>query len=142
MRRLLLLALTPALAVAAGCARTPAQIARDATTQQATEEALQRQLAGLTPGQPESCLSPGVSRSGLQTRGYGPTILYIAGRDLIYRNDTTGGCENIARGDILVTRELQGRPCTGDIATTVDQTSRSVTGSCALREFVPYRRAK
>ena len=126
----------------AGCARTPADTARAAEAQQATQDALRQQLAGLVPGRAQTCLPNTLPGAGVQTRGYGATILYIAGRDLIYRNDTTGGCQAIARGDILVTRQALGRACSGDIATTVDQTTGFVTGSCGLRDFIPYKRPR
>lgn len=139
MRRLLAPLLL--LPLFAGCTQTPADTARAAQAQQATQDALQRRLAGLTPGQPQSCLTPTLSSRGIQTKAYGSTILYIAGRDLIYRNDTTGGCEKLGR-DILVSKQYSGRACSGDIATTVDRNTGSVTGSCALRDFVPYRRGQ
>ncbi|MBB5714995.1 hypothetical protein [Sphingomonas aerophila] len=143
MRRAALLLPVITGALLAGCAALPADTARAQQAQQATADSLQRRLAGLTPGPPQACLPLNIlPSSGVQTKGYGSTILYVVGRDLIYRNDTTGGCERIAQSDILVTRQLQGRACRGDIATTVDPASRMQTGSCAFGDFVPYRRAK
>lgn len=139
MRPLLFL---PLLLTAAACASTPAETARSTARAQATDNKLAAQLAGLTPGPATTCL-PLTARSGnLQTKGYGSTILYTVSRDLVYRNETTGGCENIARGDALVTVQPEGRACRGDIVTTFDTASRTTTGSCALGDFVPYRRAK
>ena len=140
MRRLCL-AVMPLIALL-GCTRTPAETARATEAEQATANRLAARLAGLTPGRATSCLPTTLIGAQAQTQGYGSTILYIAGRDLIYRNDTTGGCDNIGRGDILVTRQFAGRACRGDIATTVEPLSRAVTGSCALGDFIPYRRAR
>jgi hypothetical protein len=105
-------------------------------------DTLEGRLAGLTPGKPQSCLPNSFTSSGSSLKAYGPTLLYIAGRNLVFRNDTGGGCENVARGDILVSIQPTGRACRGDIARTVDPVSRTTTGSCGLGDFTPYRRAK
>jgi hypothetical protein len=125
--------------ILAGCTSSPREAERTAMAQAAQEQALQAELAGLVPGQPTACL-PAPTRTQLASEGYGATILYTAGRNLKYRNDTTGGCERIARGDILVTRSPSDRSCRGDIATTVDRQTGFQTGSCALGDFVTYRR--
>ena len=80
--------------------------------------------------------------SNLSTRAYGPTLIYRQGSGLAYRNDTTGGCENAARGDILVSIEHEGRPCSGDIVRTVDPYQHFTTGSCALGQFVPFTKPR
>lgn len=136
------LALLSPLLLAAACTQTPAETARQVQAQQATQDELQHRLAGLVPGKPMSCLPSSLVSAGVHTKAYGSTLLYVAGRNLVYRNDTTGGCENASRGDSLVTRQFSGRACSGDIVTTVDQVTRTFTGSCALREFVPYTRPK
>jgi hypothetical protein len=132
--------LLPLLAVAlSGCAAS-ATPQKDAGQKDAGDAAkLAAELAGLTPQKPVSCLNDAGQAS---IKAYGPTILYKVGRGLIYRNDTTGGCENIARGDILVTKTVLGRPCRGDIAHTVDPTSRTMTGSCAFGAFTPYKKVR
>lgn len=140
MRHLIFL---PLVAGLAACAQTPAQVAATAQAQQATQDRLAGALAGLTPGASTSCLPLAVTGSNAQIKGYGDTILYRIGRDRIYRNDTTGGCEGIGtRDDILVTVSPQGRACQGDIARTVDRSSQFTTGSCGLGEFVEYRRRR
>jgi hypothetical protein len=128
----------PALALAA-CAPTAAERGQMEMRADAAQASLDTALAGLTPGEPVSCL-PVSARQNYQIEGYGSTILYKVSRGLVYRNDTTGGCDRIARGDILVTRQPTGRLCSGDIATTIDNVSRFQNGSCALGSFVPYRR--
>jgi len=126
-----------ALAVT-GCSQSPADRLRSAKAADAAQAGLNRELAGLVPGQPTQCL-PNYRRSDL--RGYGGTLVYSVNRSLKYRNDTTGGCEGVGRNDdILFTRSNQGQVCAGDIAQTLDRGSRVYTGSCGLGRFVPYRR--
>jgi hypothetical protein len=100
---------------------------------------LDQALAGLTPGQPVSCLPQARSPT---SSGYGSTVLYRVSRTEIYRNDLGPGCEGVGRGDIMVTQNPIGRSCRGDIIQLLDRGSRFPTGSCAFSDFVPYRRAK
>lgn len=129
----------PCAAALAACTPSAAEQGRIDARAATAQTKLDAALAGLVPGKPTSCL-PLSNTSQYRTEGYGPAILYTYNRGLIYRNDTNGGCEGIARGDVLVTRQLGGQLCSGDIATTVDSTSRFQTGSCALGQFTPYRR--
>ncbi len=123
----------------AGCTTSLREAERSANAAAAAQDALAGELAGLVPGQPSACL-PQPGRVQLSSRGFGSTIVYEVSRDLKYRNDTTGGCEGVGRGDILVTSTPTGRVCRGAIARTVDRGSAFHTGSCALGDFVPYRR--
>lgn len=119
----------------AGCAQTPQQIA---ATQQANAAAavnLDKELAGLTPGQSSACMP---RYPTTQVKAFGPTIVYTVSRGLKFRSDTAGGCERVGRGDILITRSTTGQLCQGDIATTVDTASRTFTGSCSFGPFVRY----
>ena len=128
----------PLLAIAlSGCTTSAAENARATQREASDQQKLAEELRGLTPQKPVSCMNDARNAS---IKAYGPTILYKVGRGLIYRNDTTGGCENIARGDILVTRTVLGQPCQGDIAHTVDSTSRAMTGSCSFGLFTPYKK--
>lgn len=120
------------------CAQTPADTARAAQSAQAAQTGLDKALAGLSPGTTSSCIP--TTYPSAHTEAYGATILYRVSRSLVYRTDTAGGCENMARGDILVIKEFQGRPCRGDIATTVQPVSRTFTGSCSFGDFTEYRR--
>ena len=130
MRALLALFLLAAYA-------TPEEAAR---TEDQARAGLERELAGLVPGEPSQCL-PVTARRQLSSRGYGSTIVYRVGSGLKYRSDTTGGCERLAgRRDILVAQTPLSRPCAGDIATTVDPTSGFQTGSCSFGLFIPYRK--
>ncbi|HTG38097.1 hypothetical protein [Sphingomonas sp.] len=120
----------------AGCAATPEQQAAQAERDAGHAAELAQQLDGFTAGDAQACLPVNTTR---RTRYYGDTILYEVSGRLVYRTDTTGGC-NLERDDILVTQTPIGRLCRGDIARTIDRTSRFQTGSCALGAFVPYRK--
>lgn len=128
-----------ALAILAACTTTPAQEKRAAAAQAGTDEALATELAGLVPGEPSDCL-PAPARTQMSSKGFGSTIVYRVSSDLKYRTDTNG-CEGVGRrDDILVTQTPIGRTCRGDIAQTIDRTSRFPTGGCSFGSFVPYRR--
>jgi hypothetical protein len=122
---------------AAACAQTPQERLAAAQESAAAASGLQKELAGLTPGAPMACM-PRLNNT--QIKAYGPTLVYSVSRTLKYRTDTAGGCERVARGDILVTQSPLGQLCQGDIATTVDQGSRMQSGSCSLGQFVRYER--
>jgi hypothetical protein len=123
--------------LATACAPTPQQAARAAVDADATQAKLAKALAGLTPGKPMSCLS---QLQSTNLEAYGPTLLYRVSRNLVYRNDTAGGCERAGRDDVLVTRSPTGQLCRGDIGQTFDRASRFPTGGCSLGDFVPYRK--
>jgi hypothetical protein len=135
--RILSLLMLPTAVLAAGCTQTQAEVERAQVREAGVQEKLAKELAGLVPGKPETCINQFPQK---QSSGFGATILYRVNSKLVYRNDTVGGCEGIARGDILVTRTPSGQLCRGDIAQTIDQTSRFPTGSCSFGDFVPYRR--
>ena len=137
MRMLVLpLLLLPAVMLGA-CTQTQADVERAQVRKADVQEKLAKELAGLVPGKPETCISQFPQK---QSAGYGATILYRVNNGMVYRSDTYGGCEGIARGDILVTRTPSGQLCRGDIAQTFDRTSRFPTGSCSFGDFVPYRK--
>jgi len=130
--RILMSLLTVALAGSA--------VAADRAPRQTDEEKLAAALNGLVPDKPMDCLFDRSQASQLEA--YGPTILYRVSKNLVYRNDTGGGCEHIANGDILVTQSISGRLCRGDIGRTVSPSPHFQTGSCSLGSFVAYRRPK
>ncbi len=72
-------------------------------------------------------------------KAIGPRLIYRVSPKLAYVNDTGGGCEAVARGDALITRQYSSRLCRGDIARTRDMTTRIDSGSCVMGSFVPYR---
>ena len=134
--RALPMMLLPAMMLV-GCTQTQAEVERAQVREADVQQKLAKELAGLVPGKPETCLTQFPQK---QSSGYGATILYRVNNGLVYRSDTVGGCEGIARGDILVTRTPSGQLCRGDIAQTFDQTSRFPTGSCSFGDFIPYRK--
>ncbi len=123
----------------AGCAQSPADIARAQARDQATQAELGKQLAGLTKTETRDCLDQYQSSS---LKAYGPTLVYTVSSNLKYVNNTGGGCEAVEQGDILVTKSPTGRLCRGDIGTTVSPSTRSLTGSCGLGSFTTYRKVK
>lgn len=131
---------TTLLAIALyGCAATPAETARADARHAVEQQKLAKTLSGFTRGKTSDCLDE-FSRSDASTEAFGPTILYRVGRNRIYRSDTSGGCENLQRGDILITRTFSSQLCRGDIATTVDQSTRSFSGTCSFGDFTRYQR--
>lgn len=126
---------TLALAVTA-CAETPIQTASRAAAADKTRAALDRELAGLAPGAPQSCL-PAFDRR--EMKAFGDTLVYRTAGRTRYVTQTTG-CRGIGEDNILVTRTPTPQLCRGDIATTVDRTSGFQTGGCSFGDFIPYRR--
>ncbi|WP_431471089.1 hypothetical protein [Sphingosinithalassobacter sp. LHW66-3] len=117
----------------AGCTATS-----DPAADQRAEAELQQALAGLVPGEPQRCI---YSNRVNRIEGAGDAILFIEGRNRIWRSDTAGGCSALRFNDILVTESpIAGQYCAGDIARTRAPTGGQITGSCSFGEFVPYTR--
>ena len=133
--------LVPILSLAAlaltGCAMSPAETARAQVAAEADRAALGKQLDGLHATATDDCM---INYGNSSLKAYGSALVYSVSKGLVYVNDTTGGCENVARGDILVTVSPTGRLCRGDIARTVTPGSRTQSGSCALGSFTTYRK--
>lgn len=122
----------PALLLLAGCTTTATEQsdARDRAR-------LEKALAGLTPGEPVRCLRRDQFN---QIRTFEGTILYVAGRNRLWRNDVVGNCAGLRRGDIVVTRSFGSQVCDGDIIQTRSPTGGFLSGSCSLGRFTPYTR--
>lgn len=128
-----------ALAAVAGAAAMSAASAADDRRPGPYEReriAIEKQLARLTPQPQVDCIDTRFRNVSL--RAIGNKLIYRESRNRIYVSDTAGGCENVARGDALVTRQFGPRLCRGDIATTIDRAARFPTGSCAIGPFTPY----
>lgn len=132
MRSLMLML---ALGVVA-CAETPRQAASRVADQDKTRAALDRELAGLVPGAPQSCLQAYDRR---EMKAFGDTLVYRGAGRMRYVTQTSG-CRDVGGDNILVTRIPTGQLCRGDIATTVDRTSGFQTGGCSYGDFIPYHR--
>ena len=101
---------------------------------------LDRLLAGKVAGEPVSCISS-YDSSKLQVLGDN-ILVYRVNKDLIYRNNLQGACRGLAQGDTLVmNRTISSQYCRGDIARSVNLPSGSMSGSCALGDFIPYKTA-
>lgn len=100
--------------------------------------ALEKELAGLVPGEKQSCISrfPQADMRAISDE----VLLYRVSSRLIYKNELIGSCNGISRGDILVTKSFGSQLCRGDIAHVLSPTSRMLTGACALGDFIPYRK--
>ncbi|HEU0043695.1 hypothetical protein [Sphingomonas sp.] len=125
------------LLLATACTPTAGDLERQAARDAGARAALDAELAGLVPGKPQVCVNMTELRN---LRAYGSTLVYTStGRDKLV-NHTSGGCERVANDAILVTRTSSSQLCRGDIATTVDRTANTFSGSCGLGEFVRYSR--
>ncbi|WP_066800916.1 hypothetical protein [Sphingomonas soli] len=93
------------------------------------------ELKGLTPGKPQNCVR---SDRITETRGFEKEILFIEGRNKVWRNTTRGTCSGLKRDDIPVFRTFGRQYCASDTVHTRSRTGGMMTGSCSLGEFVPY----
>lgn len=121
----------PAILLLAGCTTTTEQ--SDARDQARLEKA----LAGLTPGEPVRCIH---RDRFTEIRPFQGTILYVAGRNRMWRNDVVGNCAGLRRGDIIVSKTFGSQYCDGDIIQTRSPTGGFLSGSCSLGKFTPYTR--
>lgn len=116
-------------------------MAKDTTRESKVQAALARELAGLTPGTPQSCLNTFETRNA-SAQSFGDTLVYRTTGSRRYVTVTTGCTDIGGNGDnILITKTFSTQLCRGDIATTVDRTSHFFSGSCSFGDFVPYTRA-
>jgi len=134
MRRALIV--SAVLTLLAGCAPTEAQRQQMAENDARTQTRLQARLAGYTAGQPQTCIEPNLTQN---SERFGTTILYSNTGNLIYRNDTMGGCD-FDRDALIVTKSYSGQLCRGDIVHLVDRNSHMFSGSCTFGSFIPYRK--
>ena len=93
-------------------------------------------VAGKTAGKSIDCID--TRRGNAQLSAFDGKLIYRISDKLVYVSETNGGCQGVANGDALVTRQFQTRLCRGDIARTVNLPAGIDTGSCALGSFVPY----
>ena len=129
--------MTFAAAAALGAVAVVAAPAQKTDKPDKNRIAYEKLLAGKTPGKPQDCIDTRFTRP--QLTAYEGKLLYRVSGKLVYVTDTGGGCEAVARGDTIVTRQFQTRLCRGDIAQTVNLPARIPSGSCAMGQFVPYR---
>jgi hypothetical protein len=122
--------------VLGSCSTAPAEQTRSPRAAQELADA----LAGRVAGPPQRCIT--TYRTTKVTPINDFTILYDQG-GTIYVQNPRGGCPGIGSGsDILVTRQTTNQLCDGEIAQTVDLTSRVERGGCVFGPFVPYTRPR
>lgn len=129
MRRLLIGSLAMMLCAAAA--------PQDQVNTPEDEALIAKELAGLTPGTPQSCIPQ--SRIEYRTRAIGKTILYRVNNHLVYRNDTLGGCDDRLNQRALISQNVGAGLCHGQIIRSVDLLANFDRGACALGDFVPYQ---
>jgi hypothetical protein len=125
----------PGLLLLAACTTTAATEQSDARGRARLDKA----LAGLTPGEPLRCIRRDEVN---EIRTFEGTILYVAGRGRMWRNQVVGDCPGLRRDDILVSKNFGSQYCDGDIIETRSRTGGFNSGSCSLGKFTPYTRAK
>lgn len=94
-------------------------------------------LEGLKPGKPAQCIPRSRVR---EIRTAKDIILYVEGRNRVWRNDLVGGCAGLRRDDIVVWQGWGSDYCRGDMIRTQDRAAGQITGACALGDFTPYTR--
>lgn len=132
----LLLAAGTAAFMLGSCSTAPADQTRSPRAAQELADA----LAGRVAGPPQRCITT------YRTTKVHPiddwTIIYDQG-STVYVQNPRGGCPGIGSGsDILVTRQTTNQLCDGEIARTVDLTSRVERGGCVFGPFVPYTKSR
>lgn len=132
----LLLAAGTAALLLGSCSTAPAEQTRSPRAAQELADA----LAGRMAGPPQRCITTYRTTKVQPIDDF--TILYDQG-STIYVQNPRGGCPGIGSGsDILVTRQTTNQLCDGEIARTVDLTSRVERGGCVFGPFVPYTRPR
>lgn len=98
---------------------------------------LARAIEGKEPGEPVACI-PAYRDTNLRVLGNN-TLVYRANKNLVWRNTLMGSCNGLSMGDTLVMERTISQYCRGDIARSVNLQIGTMTGTCALGDWVPYR---
>jgi len=133
MHRLAMAAI--AVLMLAGCAETSTADAEKKAAGEA--QRLAAALAGHVPGKAQSCIT---SRDTSGPESYGDSTLLFRDGRTIYRTETSGSCRGAGRDTIFVTHLYGSELCRGDIARLVERSGGFFAGSCAMGDFVPYRK--
>lgn len=124
----------PVAAALAGCMTQPPP-----TRTAEAEAQFQRLTAGRVAGPSLTCLPS--YRADNMVRIDEGTVVFKDG-DTVYVNRLHGQCDGLNSGFYtLVTRSHGSGLCRGDIAHVTDISTGMVVGSCAMGEFIPYRRS-
>lgn len=132
MRFLITLALMPALA---GCSASYAD--HGGAVPAATDDRLERALAGRVAGPPQQCLPINRATQSTVHRG---AILYRSG-NTVYRNDLNG-CPELNFNTVPVIKVRGSTVCAGEIVQLADRGIGGPVGACSFGPFVPYTRVR
>lgn len=99
--------------------------------------AVQRLLQGKVAGRPMDCIQT-FNANDMRWLD-ASTVAFKRGSNLVYVNHFNGGCDNYGERYALVTRQVTGQMCRGDIAQLIDPVAHFAAGSCVFGEFIPYR---
>lgn len=97
-------------------------------------------LRGRVAGPPLNCV-PQRNLRGSRSIGEG-AILFQGNNGMAYVNRPRSGCPIITQSKALITQTPSTQLCQGDIVNVVDPVANFSFGSCALGEFIPYRRVR
>jgi hypothetical protein len=126
----------PALLLLAFAASASAKAPQAEKLDPSEAKELAHALDGKVAGKPVTCVS---TFRGNNLHAIGDhTLVYRVSKKLTYRNDLQGACHGLRFGDALVLRVTGDQYCRGDIAHAVNLPSGSLSGTCALGDFVPY----
>ena len=119
----------------ASCTTAPEPVT---TRSPAKEAELQQLLAGKIAQRPVTCL-PLYRPEDMRVID-DSTIAFRDGPARVYVAHMNGACSGLANGTaVLVTHEHgSSAPCRGDIARTVDMSSRMTVGSCVFESIQPF----
>ena len=124
--------LVTALAAACAPVAPPAMTAKQ-------EADFQEVIAGRTAGPAQSCVSQRLLR-GNKTYGEGVIVFEGTTNSIVYVNRPPSACPELKWSRALRTRTTTSQLCSNDIVTVIDPNGGITYGSCALGDFVPYRR--
>lgn len=99
-------------------------------------EELDREIGSWVAGPPQECID---LRRVTASRALGDTMLFKVRSAIKYRTDSPG-CPAAKIGATLVTNPDSSHLCKGDIVGLVDLDNGIQEGSCAVGEFIPYKR--
>jgi hypothetical protein len=122
------------LMAAAGCA---AQAPPAMTAAQQSD--FDKVIANRTAGPAQTCVSQRLLR-GNKTYGEGVIVFEGTTNSTVYVNRPPYGCPELRWDRALRTRTTTDQLCSNDVVTVFDPVAKMEYGSCALGDFIPYRR--
>jgi hypothetical protein len=101
---------------------------------------LEKQIGRKVAGEAVSCISNLDQNNVIRVSD--DLLLYQVSSRLVYQNRLKSPCPGLARdSDIIVTEQFGSQLCRGDIIKLVDRLGGIPGPSCALGDFIPYRKA-